>query len=98
MKNQHIRFATILLTLGCSALWQQAKAVVPASDGCYPNYTTAEGCKALNLLTTCSGNTGIGWYSLYLDTTGSFNTGVGGARWPSTPRILILLLALQRCC
>ena len=48
-------------------------------DVCYPNYTTAEGCDALSLLTTGAGNTGLGWHSLFLDTTGSFNTGVGAA-------------------
>ena len=48
------------------------------ADGCYPNFTTAEGCDALGLLTTGAGNTGLGWRSLFLDTTGSFNTGVGG--------------------
>ena len=46
-------------------------------DVCYPNYTTAEGCDALSLLTAGAGNTGLGWHSLFLDTTGSFNTGVG---------------------
>ncbi len=54
------------------------QAVSPAPDGCYPNFTTAEGCDALSLLTTGSGNTGLGWRSLFLDSTGSFNTGVGG--------------------
>jgi N-acetylneuraminic acid mutarotase len=48
----------------------------PTPD-CYPNFTTAEGCNALSLLTTGAGNTGLGWYSLSLDTTGSFSTGVG---------------------
>src|SRR6266480_5866512 len=50
----------------------------PTPDGCYSNFTTAEGCDALSLLTTGAGNTGLGWRSLFLDTTGSFNTGVGG--------------------
>ena len=54
-----------------------AHAVVPLPDGCYPGFTTAEGCNALKFLTTGLGNTGIGWYSLYVNTTGSFNTGVG---------------------
>jgi hypothetical protein len=49
----------------------------PPPDGCYPNFTTAEGCNALNFLTTGSGNTGLGWYALFGDTTNSFNTGVG---------------------
>ena len=48
------------------------------ADGCFPNFTTAEGCNALSLLTTGAGNTALGWYSLFSDTTGSFNTGVGG--------------------
>ena len=47
-------------------------------DGCYPNFTTAEGCDALASLTIGAGNTALGWRSLFLDTTGSFNTGVGG--------------------
>src|SRR5207248_2225420 len=47
-------------------------------DGCYPGFTTAEGCNALKNLTTGAGNTGVGWYSLFVDTTGSFNTGLGG--------------------
>jgi hypothetical protein len=63
--------------LGCLALLPRAQAVSPAPDGCYPNFTTAEGCNALNSLTTGAGNTGVGWYSLFSDTTGNFNTGVG---------------------
>jgi hypothetical protein len=50
----------------------------PALDPCYPNFTTAEGCDALSVLTTGAGNTALGWRSLFVDTTGSFNTGVGG--------------------
>ena len=50
----------------------------PPLDVCYPNFTTAEGCDALNSLTTGAGNTALGWRSLFFDTTGSFNTGVGG--------------------
>jgi hypothetical protein len=52
-------------------------AVVPPPDGGYPNFTTAEGQNALKSLTTGSGNTGIGWVSLFNATTASFNTGVG---------------------
>lgn len=54
-----------------------ARAVSPPPDGCYPGLATAEGCKALQHLTSGSGNTGIGWSSLLTVTTGSFNTGVG---------------------
>ena len=65
--------------LTCFAFLPGARAVSPAPDGCYPNFTTAEGCDALSLLRTGAGNTGLGWRSLFSDTTGSFNTGVGAA-------------------
>jgi len=65
------------LLLACFGLLHRAYAVVPAPDGCYPNFTTAEGCDALNSLASGAGNTGVGWRSLFLNTTGSFNTGVG---------------------
>ena len=67
--------ALLLAWLGDSP---QAQAVVPAPDGGYPGFTTAEGTNALKSLTTGSGNTGLGWFSLFGDTTGSFNTGIGG--------------------
>jgi plastocyanin len=47
-------------------------------DGCYPNFTTADGCDAVASLNIGAGNTALGWRSLFLNTTGSFNTGVGG--------------------
>ena len=50
----------------------------PSLDPCYPNFTTAEGCDALSSLTTGTGNTALGWRSLFLNTNGSFNIGVGG--------------------
>jgi hypothetical protein len=50
----------------------------PTPEGCYSNFTTAEGCDALSLLTTGSGSTGLGWRALFADTIGNFNTGVGG--------------------
>ncbi len=74
MQNRHIIFGAILSTL---AFLPGAHAVVPPPDGCYPNFTTAEGCKTLNALTTGMGNTALGSYSLFLNTTGNFNTGVG---------------------
>ena len=77
MKNRNVTFTTIFLAVGCLALCQQAPAISPAPDGCYPGFTTAEGCKALNSLTTGAGNAGVGWYSLYVNTTGNYNTGVG---------------------
>ena len=62
--------------LACFALLP-AQAASPAPDGCYPNFTTAEGCGALNSVTTGAGNTPLGWRSLFSTTDGSFNTGVG---------------------
>jgi hypothetical protein len=77
MKKQKMTFTTILVALGCFALLPQIQAVSPAPDGCYPGFTTAEGCNALQSLTSGAGNTGVGWRSLFLNTTGNFNTGVG---------------------
>jgi hypothetical protein len=70
--------ATITLTsLGLSPHLQAAPQVVPVPDGCYPGFTTAEGCKALQFLGAGAGNTGFGWYSLFSVGGGNFNTGVG---------------------
>ena len=75
MKNRILM--AILPVLACFALLPGAQAISPAPDGCYPNFTTAEGCNALAGLGTGAGNTGLGWYALFSDSTGSFNTGVG---------------------
>jgi hypothetical protein len=82
MKNRNSLtiFTTILSVLACFAFLPQTKAapqVVPAPDGCYPAFTTAEGCKALQNLDAGFANTGIGWRSLFSVTDGSYNTGVG---------------------
>src|SRR5215467_11088023 len=71
-------FLIIPFVLACFALLPQVRAVSPPPDGCYNNFTTAEGCDALNSVTNGSGNTALGWRSLFLDSTGSSNTGVGG--------------------
>ncbi len=77
MKTNTHSLVLILLLLYFAAL-SRAQAVSPAPDGCYPNFTTAEGCNALQSLTTGLDNTGVGWYALFGDTTGSFNTAIGG--------------------
>jgi hypothetical protein len=79
MKNSNHIFTTILLALGFLALSPTPKAfgVVPPPDGGYPGFTTAEGTNALKNLTTGSGNTGVGWLSLFTASTANFNTGVG---------------------
>ena len=45
--------------LACFGLAPAVHAVSPAPDGCYPDFTTAEGCDALSSLTTGAGNTGV---------------------------------------
>jgi hypothetical protein len=69
----------ITLALACFALSAAPNAfgVVPAPDGGYPGFNTAEGQNALLHLTTGTANTAVGWLSLENVTTGSFNTGVG---------------------
>ncbi len=80
-------FLLIPLILVCFAFLPQMQATPAAlptpfpgtnPDGCYPGFTSAEGCKALFHLTSGAGNTAFGWYSLFEDTTGSFNTALGG--------------------
>ena len=80
MKNRNM--VTMLATglLACFGFLPQTNAapeVVPPPDGCYPGFNTAEGCQALQFLTTGAGNTGLGWRSLFANAGGSFNTGVG---------------------
>ncbi len=79
MKNRHIatKLAAILSILVCFGLLPQAQAVKPTPDGCYTNYTTAEGCSALQNLMGGLGNTGLGWYALFSDAEGNYNTAVG---------------------
>ena len=67
----------VAFALVCFPLSQSTRAVVPAPDGAYPNFTTAEGQKALQSLTIGAANTAVGAYSLFGTTTGSFNTAVG---------------------
>src|SRR6201993_3309521 len=77
MKKRNTILLAVLPVLASLTLLPGAWAVSPPPDGCYPGFTTAEGCNALKLLTTGAGNTGLGWGSLSSNTSGSFNTGVG---------------------
>ena len=62
MKHRYIRLTAVLLfALGTLALISPADAVIPAPDGGYPGFNTAEGENALKNLTTGSANTAIGW-------------------------------------
>src|SRR6266850_8218968 len=67
----------IALVTVCLGLSPTGQAVVPPPDGGYPNFTTAEGAKALQSLTTGSANTAVGWSSLFSNAEGSFNTATG---------------------
>jgi hypothetical protein len=79
MKNRNLILTTILLTLGSFVLPHRTQAVVPAPDGGYPNFNTAEGQNALFSLTTGQWNTALGAFTLRSDTDGSYNTAVGTA-------------------
>src|SRR5215211_9382229 len=79
MKNRNVIFAAILSALICFTLLPQVQAVVPAPDGDYPNFNTAEGQNALFSLTTGQWNTALGGFTLWKNTDGSFNTAVGTA-------------------
>src|ERR1051325_5989530 len=73
MKNRAIIVTTVLSSAACFGLLPQVQAVTPPPDGCYPNFTTAEGCNALKALTNGVGNTGVGAFALFQ------NTAVGAA-------------------
>jgi hypothetical protein len=66
-----------LLAMAGFALSPMAQAVVPAPDGGYPGYNTAEGQNALFSLTTGVYNTAVGAFTLFGSTAGSGNTAVG---------------------
>jgi hypothetical protein len=70
-------FLLIPLILVCFAFAPQTRAVVPAPDGGYPGFNTAEGQQALQFETTGVANTGLGWRALFSVGSASFNTGVG---------------------
>src|SRR6266496_1908367 len=61
-----IQFILSVFTLFFLGLLPKMQAALPPEisgnpDGCYPAFTTAEGCNALSLLGSGIGNTGVGW-------------------------------------
>jgi hypothetical protein len=76
MKNNSF---PILITLAFALMpfSPKAQAVVPAPDGGYPGFNTAEGTNALKNLSSGVGNAAVGWFSLWSNTDGSYNTAVG---------------------
>src|SRR5205823_3685852 len=82
MKTRLKIFTSLLSVLSCRAFLPTMQAQLPPEipgnpDGCYPAFTTAEGCNALHQLFGGIGNSAFGWYSLFLVGDASFNTGVG---------------------
>src|SRR4029077_5682900 len=77
MKNRRTMLLVILVLLGSFTLSLEMMGISPTPDGCYPNYTTAEGCNALATFSTGVGNTAVGWSSLFSVDTNRFNTSVG---------------------
>ena len=81
--NPLIQFRTttlpflIAFALACFGLSPTGRAVVPAPDGGYPGFNTAEGENALFSLTIGGSNTAIGFDALYFNTTGTGNTATG---------------------
>ena len=69
--------SSIVFVLVWFAIAPLVRAVVPAPDGGYPGFNTAEGQNALFSLTTGAANTAVGWYSLFSNTEGNFNTSTG---------------------
>jgi Chaperone of endosialidase len=69
----------LFFAFGYVAVCPLARGVLPAPDGGYLNFNTAEGQNALFSLTTGVANTAVGWFSLRNNTEGSFNTAVGAA-------------------
>src|SRR6266487_1999541 len=67
----------IPLVLVCFGLSPAARAVVPAPDGGYPGFNTAEGQNPLLNLAGGVWNTALGAQALHQDTTGNVNTAVG---------------------
>jgi hypothetical protein len=65
----------ITMVFGCFGLLPQAQA--ERTVGCFPNFTTAIGCSALDSLNSGIGNTGLGWYALFSNSVGNYNTAIG---------------------
>src|SRR5438094_9074199 len=84
-------FTTILSVFACIGLLPTMQAQLPPEipgnpDGCYPAFTTAEGCNALHQLLGGIGNTAVGWYSNCLAGDASFNTSIDAVTLDLTSR------------
>jgi hypothetical protein len=72
-------FFLIPFVFVCFGLSPAVRAVVPAPDGGYSGFNTAEGTNALFSLTSGVGNNAIGFQALLHNTTGVHNTADGFA-------------------
>src|SRR5207237_2458827 len=72
-------FFLIPFVFVCFGLSPAVRAVVPAPDGGYPGFNTAEGTNALFSLTSGVGNNAIGFQALLRNTTGIHNAAHGFA-------------------
>jgi len=78
-----LRRGFLLIPLALALAWfapsPTTRAVIPAPDGGYPNFNTAEGDDALYSNTTGTDNAANGAYTLFSNLDGSFNTANGVA-------------------
>jgi len=74
-----LAFLLIPFVFVCFGLSPAVRAVVPAPDGGYPGFNTAEGTDALFSLTSGVANNAIGFQALSHNTTGIHNTADGFA-------------------
>jgi uncharacterized coiled-coil protein SlyX len=81
-----LAFLLIPFVFVCFGLSPAVRAVVPAPDGGYPGFNTAEGENALLSLTSGVGNNAIGFHALRDNTTGTHNTADGFAALSRTTR------------
>ena len=72
-----LTFFLILFVSVCIGLSPAVRAVVPAPDGGYPGFNTAEGTNALFSLTSGVGNNAIGFQALLHNATGIHNAADG---------------------
>ena len=91
MKTRLKIFTTILSVLAFCAFLPTMQAQLPLEipgnpDGCYPAFTTAEGCNALHQLFGGLGNTRSWLVFALLAGDASFNTGVGAGTLALTSR------------
>ena len=77
LKSVMPSLSSVVFVLVWFAIAPLVRAVVPAPDGGYPRFNTAEGQNTLFNLTTGVGNTAVGWYSLWSNTDGTYNTALG---------------------